>query len=122
MLARLGFSFFGASVVITLATGGVAQHLGAHPGWAITVALIGAPLGALAAMFLPARIWLAAGAALTSTAAFIAADWGKMRFIASVAEDALAGQVWFIGWIATAALAAMTLGLSFRTLKSPAQR
>ena len=86
------------------------QTLGAHPWWSVTVLLIGVPIGVvLGAGLGMAGLSRIAGLALTGAAtalAFGAAHFGKTRFAASFAEDQLAGQVWYFGWIATCGLAA----------------
>ncbi|WP_171175956.1 hypothetical protein [Ruegeria sp. HKCCD8929] len=70
---------------------------------------IGLPIGVL----LAAAAWALAvptvlrliGFGLLTVVAFGIAHFGKTRFAASFAEDALAGQAWYFGWIATCALA-----------------
>lgn len=100
-------------LIIALATAvDVAQTFGAHPWWSRTNLMIGGGLGiatAFAAGFLPgaAPIKIAVFAAL---AAFFywAAYVGGVQFAASYGEDAQAGQLWYLGWIATpAALSAL---------------
>lgn len=92
---------------------GLPERLGAHPWWADKVIWVGVPFGfGLAAtawiLRLPRGVRYLGFAGLTA-AAFIIAQTGKMRFAASFAEDALAGQMWYFGWIATTALAFATL-------------
>lgn len=88
---------------------GLTLALGAHPWWAGKVIWIGLGLGLL----LSAMLW---GLQFSKTvglisltlltfAAFAMAYIGKSRFAASYAEDAVAGQMWFFGWIATCAFA-----------------
>ncbi|WP_164659514.1 hypothetical protein [Tropicibacter sp. Alg240-R139] len=94
------------------------KNLGAHPWWANKVIWIGLPLGwglyAIGAAFMPfALVRSVAFAALTATS-YAIATIGKTRFAASYAEDALAGQMWYFGWIATCAFAAATLISLFR--------
>lgn len=81
---------------------------GAHPWWSNGVILIGVPLGltlGLGLVFLgkPRRVATLSGvgAVIALAVAFI----GKARFAASLAEDALAGRMWYFGWIAFCALA-----------------
>ncbi len=89
--------------------------LGAHPQWAITVILIGTPLGIVvgwATSWIPPLPRLIAAIVLT-LAAFATARYGRAEFGASFAEDVFAGQLWHFGWISTcgfAALTASTLG------------
>jgi len=106
-------------LALLLATAGVSlvfnltQALGAHPWWAHKVIWLGLPLG----VGLYATAWTlrlthrakSIGFALLTFVAFGLATLGKSRFAASFAEDAIAGQMWFLGWIATCALAAATL-------------
>ncbi|MDF1717616.1 MAG: hypothetical protein P1U75_13225 [Antarcticimicrobium sp.] len=92
---------------------GLTESLGAHPWWAAQVILLGAPAGLLLAA-LAALSGLAAGPriilfALIAAAAFAAATWGKAEFAASYAENVMAGRLWFLGWIGTAAGAAALL-------------
>ncbi|UWQ90649.1 hypothetical protein QEZ52_17695 [Aliisedimentitalea scapharcae] len=87
--------------------------LGAHPWWADKVIWVGVPVGfSLAAtawiLQLPGGVRKLGFAGLTLVA-FVLAQTGKMRFTASYAEDMLAGQLWYFGWIATCALAFATL-------------
>ena len=86
---------------------------GAHPFWSQSILFIGTPLGlalAAAAGRTPVRPAQAAAvfAALGLVAVVVAAQ-GKAEFAASYAEDRLAGRLWYLGWIATAALAAAAL-------------
>ncbi|WP_052261726.1 hypothetical protein [Leisingera sp. ANG-M1] len=87
--------------------------LGAHPWWAGKVIWLGALPGlavALAAGRLQLPRWLTAGGfAAFGAAAFAVASTGKARFAASYAEDLLAGQFWYFGWIAVCMLAAAAL-------------
>ena len=101
------------ALVLGAAYLGLAQWLGAHPWWATQVAWIGAPIGlVIAALMVTRRSWRPLGAsAILTLIAFGAASLGKARFAASYAEDMLAGQIWYWGWIATALFAAATLTL-----------
>ncbi len=100
------------------AASGLTRVLGAHPWWSEKVVWVGLPAG----IALAATAWLLAPArgprlitlfALTLLA-FGLAQYGQARFAASVAEDALAGQAWYFGWIATCALATATVASLFR--------
>ncbi len=114
-LGALIAPILGSAVIIALAYAGLSGALGAHPWWDQTVALIGAPVGAVLAAAL-ARLtdrrtrWLLAAAALL-IASLAAAHFGKVRFAASFAEDTLAGRFWYFGWIATTACTAAILTL-----------
>lgn len=86
------------------------QLLGAHPWWSRQVLIYGLIPGFLLAWAayrtgLTHRIRIALPA-LLALAAFGTASWGKAQFAASFAENTLAGQVWFYGWIAACAFAA----------------
>ncbi|MGB0438946.1 MAG: hypothetical protein ACPGFC_02430 [Paracoccaceae bacterium] len=93
----------------------LAKILGAHPWWSRDVVLYGALGGGSLAggvLWLSARpaawalgFWALAGGGVS------VATWGKTQFVASYAEDALAGQLWFFGWIAAClfAVAAATM-------------
>lgn len=99
------------ALVATLAD--ITPALGAHPWWGIKVIWIGLPIGLILAVSAWATGWgrrprLIGFGALT-LAAFGLAHFGKTRFAASYAEDALAGQIWYFGWIATCALMAAML-------------
>ena len=93
-----------AIVVITAANFGMSKLLGAHPFWSVKIAWIGVPIGLILAFLIRSRPWskrvglfavLLAGAAA-------AAHYGRLAFAASFAENALAGQAWYFGWIGVA--------------------
>lgn len=82
---------------------GLTGLLGAHPFWAVKVGYIGALVGLVLAV---GFWWLRVGFGLKLTLAagllLVTAEvtaLGKARFAASYAEDALAGNMWFFGWI-----------------------
>ena len=94
------------TVMATIWLTDLTQTLGAHPWWSGKVVLIGAPIGLVLAIVLGyvlAPRWRAALFAVATLAAFWVATTGKAGFAASFAEDTFAGQMWFFGWIATAA-------------------
>lgn len=89
------------------------QSLGAHPWWSQNVILIGLPIGLVIAWGLAltplsriAAVSLTGGAAVVTAVAAVTA---KARFAASYAEDVLAGQMWYFGWIGTCGLVAALL-------------
>ncbi len=88
---------------------------GAHPFWAAKVIWIGAPIGLLAfviSKFLSPIQQILISVVLAALA-LVAAVQGKAIFAASFAENALAGQAWFFGWIATcAALTALVASIA----------
>lgn len=81
----------------------IAKPLGAHPWWSQKTLMIGAPIGVILAALSPValrpqpRILFFA----LTLAAFGIAKYGQTQFAASYAEDALAGRLWYFGWIAT---------------------
>lgn len=88
--------------IFVLYATGAPLALGAHPLWAVQVIWIGGTLGCGLGILAASRpSWTARviGLALT-LGGYSAAMIGKMRFAASYAEDALAGQMWYFGWIA----------------------
>lgn len=102
-MARSDLILLAILVALALALGltGLAVHLGAHPFWADTVVWIGAALGLVAAL-LSERMRPSLGLggfALVTALAVWAAVAGKARFVASYAEDAFAGRLWYFGWI-----------------------
>lgn len=101
-----------AAAILAQATG-VTQALGAHPWWASKVIWIGLAIGLCLTGVSRAmrfdRFTRLSGFALLTLVAIVTATTGKTRFAASYAEDALAGQMWFFGWIGICALTAATL-------------
>ncbi len=93
-----------AIVVILSAHWGASHALGAHPFWSLKVALIGVPIGLMFAIVFRRARWMKCliGFALGLVFAGAAAHFGRLRFAASFAEDRLAGQFWFFGWLAVA--------------------
>ena len=106
------------ALVLLAQTLNLPLRFGAHPWWSDQVLWIGLLPGLLVGALLGrahlGRAVRAATAAGLAAAAFAAASAGKARFAASYAEDALAGQIWYFGWIgiclfATAAVATIAL-------------
>ena len=97
-----------AICVIIAAYYGASRALGAHPFWSLKIAWIGTPIGLCLALAAHNRRWIVRialfAALLVIAGAF--AHFGRLRFAASFAEDRLAGQFWFYGWIAVAAFSA----------------
>jgi len=98
-----------AVLVILAAQLGLAEALGAHPFWAVRTAWIGAPLGVVlavaaryAGLLRPQRVLLFAALLIPAAAS---AYFGKSAFVASIAENRLAGLFWHYGWIAIPAMA-----------------
>mgnify|MGYP000265312519 CR=1 FL=1 len=89
----------GLAVPIGLAYLGLTKTLGAHIWWDVKTIVIGAPFGvALAFLPLPRALRLF-GCLAIALLAFGAAKYGQTQFAASYAEDALAGKLWYFGWI-----------------------
>lgn len=109
-LASLAAYVLAAGLVIAAAYYGIFRHLGAHPFWDTKVALIGAPIGIFLALLLRVMRWRWSTRLFTFLVllaiAGTAAHQGRLQFAASFAENQLAGQFWFVGWIASAAFAA----------------
>ncbi|WDR06370.1 hypothetical protein PSQ90_02570 [Devosia rhodophyticola] len=92
-----------AAITLILGYSGIVTFLGAHPFWAQSTSWIGAIAGAAVALVL---LWfrvprmLALGlAGVVLLAAGLAAYFGKAEFVASYAENGLAGRFWYIGWM-----------------------
>lgn len=102
-----------AMLVVVAARYGLSKALGAHPFWSVSIVWVGVPVGLLLSLFAarsgfrwPTRI----GAfALLLCVAAVAAHYGKLRFVASFAEDRLAGKFWYYGWIGIACFTAAFL-------------
>jgi len=95
-------------------------QMGAHPFWATQVLAIGAIAGVVLNLTPFARntLKLMAFSAIAA-AAFGLAHYGKTQFAASFAEDARAGQIWFLGWHVFAALALAAVGAIVRIALVP---
>lgn len=92
---------------IAIVAAGLSERLGAHPFWAVKTGGIGAAIGAglavvLALLRTKVALRIGLGVAVL-VAGYAAARLGAARFAASYAEDALAGRMWFFGWIGAAA-------------------
>ncbi len=102
-----------AAVILAILIGAdVTKPMGAHPWWSQKTLLFGAPIGLILATLL-ARVSVPvtrlAVAVVLTTLAFGVAKYGQTQFAASYAEDALAGKLWYFGWIAVGATAASLL-------------
>jgi hypothetical protein len=115
------YGLLAACLVCLLAYFGATQALGAHPWWAFDVALYGVVPGIVLSVGL---------ASVTRFAVFFAAFdlalsgaivwWGKRMFVAASGDNALAGQMWFFGWIAVCACAVAVIALLVQKIKSGA--
>ena len=104
MRRDLGAAGITLIVMTVIAVTGLSADMGAHPFWADTVAWVGLPIGLALAISLR-WVRLSWGVRMAILVAVIAlayafAAYGKGQFAASYAEDKLAGQFWFFGWIA----------------------
>jgi len=98
-----------AGVTLVLAWFGVTSYFGAHPvAWPFQVALIGAPIGAfiavVAGFVLPSKLVRLILFFALLLLVWGVAEYGKLEFAASYAEDRLAGKLWYYGWIAVCAM------------------
>lgn len=82
---------------------GGTSAFGAHPLWAVKIGFIGAGIGFGTWLMLHVMGSTRRQVLLLGTVLFLASAamvWlGKMRFVASYAEDHLAGCFWFLGWM-----------------------
>lgn len=91
-----------AAVLVAAALAGLSEALGAHPWWARQTGIVGGLGGAVlwlvglrrAGISPLAQLTAATLALLTSAAAVY---FGKQAFVASYAENALAGRFWYFG-------------------------
>ncbi|MBN2631551.1 MAG: hypothetical protein JXR75_13555 [Rhodobacteraceae bacterium] len=91
--------------------------LGAHPWWGTRTGLIGAGIGAalflaLRAGHVAARTMVLSGGIGLLLAGFPAFE-GKRLFAASFGDDAIAGRLWYLGWIGIAAMLVISLATVF---------
>jgi len=98
---------------ILLAWLGLSRALGAHPFWEVQTIAIGAPIGVALGFAmqwggLNLKVRLITLVALL-LGAMAVATYGKAEFVASYADDRLAGQLWFFGWIAVGVFTSATL-------------
>lgn len=99
---------------LALGQAGVFARLGAHPFWSdVTVPALGIVAGA--AVYLVGlwriRAGVIAGIAIL-VGAIAAARFGKQAFAASYAENALAGDFWFFGWILVCGAGVALVGMA----------
>lgn len=78
------------------------QALGARPRWAFDIALYGAVSGVALALALS---YIARFAVFDLALSGAIVWWGKRIFVVASGDDALAGQMWFFGWIVFCACA-----------------
>ena len=102
----------GVAAALALAVlAGLPETLGAHPFWARQTGLVGVAGGvaiyAIARItgLSPRRLILVGAVALAVS--WLSAYFGKSIFVASYAENALAGRAWYIGWFVVAGSATL---------------
>lgn len=114
-----------ALAVIVGANYGLPITFGAHPFWAVSVAWIGVPLGLILAFVARSRGlgWMSRVLtfALGLCIAYVIATFGKAGFAASYAESALAGRLWYFGWIASMAFASALVAAALSPGRSQAK-
>ncbi|WP_420858665.1 hypothetical protein [Marivivens marinus] len=105
-------------VMVSFAVLGLPEWLGAHRWWATNVVVWGSALGALL-WWVGARFAVAAlvPSVLLVGLGAMAARFGKAAFVASYAENALAGRFWFFGWITLCAGVFWTVAVLARRSK-----
>jgi hypothetical protein len=114
-----------ALVMAALIALDIARPLGAHPWWSQKTLLIGTPIGLILATLAGLKLRpspLTITCAITTALAFATAKYGQTQFAASYAEDALAGKLWYFGWIATGATLTATLTAAFTALAQTLRR
>ena len=110
-------SLAAACVVLLLAYFDVTKMLGAHPRWAVDVAVYGVVPGIVLAVvlsFVGRFALLAAVGDLIISGAIV--WYGKRTFAESFGESVLGGQMWFFGWIAVCACTVAVIALGLRRL------
>ncbi len=100
-------------VLIAASLLGVTVFLGAHPLWSVRTGVIGSTGGLVVyglfrlAGLRPRSLAIFGGLVLAASGLVVVQ--GKAFFVASFAENALAGRFWFQGWFAVMAAACLTL-------------
>ena len=99
--------------IVVAALAGVPQTLGAHPWWAEQTGIIGGIAGAVLWLGLrrtgltPTAQFTAAALSVLASAA--AVHFGKQVFVASLADNTVAGRFWYFGWFALSGSVALLL-------------
>ena len=114
--ARLAVLATAILVPLLLAYFKVTILLGAHPWWSFSIALIGVPIGLIiSTIAIKTRMgrWIAVTVSLVLLmVAGIIAHLGKATFVASYAENGVAGRFWYYGWIGVMAALCMLLAVA----------
>ncbi len=100
-MIKLGLAILSALILAAVfyLAGGLTLA-GAHPSWADQVLVSGVVIGtilAIATTRLPGQLRVI-GFSVLAIGSYLVAYSGKARFVASFAEDAFAGQMWYFGW------------------------
>ncbi|AZQ68857.1 hypothetical protein EF888_18005 [Silicimonas algicola] len=106
-------------IVIVAAHWGVSRAYGAHPFWSTSIAWIGAPTGVVFALLIRRRSWPVRLCIVSSLLALSAATahQGRLAFAASFAENRLAGQAWYLGWIGVAVASSALIAVILTPLR-----
>jgi hypothetical protein len=108
---------FAPMVIILAANAGLAESLGAHPFWSISIAWLGVPFGLIVALATKWLDWswlLRVSIGIVGLGiAYAVATYGKSAFAASYAEDVLAGRMWYFGWVGVAIFATVLVAALF---------
>jgi len=112
---RLGVAAVAAAVVVMAAYLGWLSQLGADPAWTVRATWLGVVPG-VAAVFVLTALNLTAMARLILSLgglvlALAVAKTGARRLAASFGEDAFAAQMWYLGWVGTAAALILLLSV-----------
>lgn len=119
-----------AMAILGLGKLGVFALLGAHPFWSDdTAPALGIIVGAVGYLLGLWRLRVGLIAmVVVLVAAILSARFGKQVFVASYAENALAGEFWFFGWVVVCGACVALLGtlldraLSDRVARWPYRR
>lgn len=119
MFVRLAPYVISVLIVIVAAHWGASRAYGAHPFWSTSIAWIGAPTGVVFALLIRRRRWPVRLCLASSLLALsvMAAHQGRLAFAASFAEDRLAGQAWYLGWIGVAAASSALIAVILTPLR-----
>lgn len=117
-LTRTALSIAGAiALMVSVGLLNLPHTLGAHPWWSLTILWIGTPIGIALGVLLSfsglKKSSAVAGLVSATILAYALAYWGKTAFAASYAENHLAGQAWYFGWIAVATFGAAAVTRTF---------
>ncbi len=101
--------------------------LGGHPFWSASATYLGIGIGALLAtlsyvMLTKRNRWGKLHLAIFLSIAIFgitASTYGKIDFVASYAEDRLAGRIWYYGFIAFIAGIPGSFAMAVRLLRGP---